>query len=221
MIRTTVFLGLACLTLPCLADEAKEPLKTELPQEVLAGTPPDVLVRLFPELSLPPEELPPLMVPQGTVNLALNKKVTSSDSNPILGKLSHVTDGVKKGAEDAYVELKPGKQWVQIDLGRTANIYAIHLWHYFREARGYRAVIVQVSDDTEFKKNVKTIYNNDTEAQAGMGIGRDRPYIETNHGLRVDAEGVQGRYVRLYSKGNTANLMNHYVEVEVYGKPAS
>jgi len=25
--------------------------------------------------------------------------------------------------------------------------------------------------------------------------------------------------VRLYSNGNTANSMNHYVEVEVFGKP--
>ena len=31
----------------------------------------------------------------------------------------------------------------------------------------------------------------------------------------------QARYVRLYSNGNTANDLNHYVEVEVFGKPAS
>ncbi|MFW6170456.1 MAG: discoidin domain-containing protein, partial [Planctomycetota bacterium] len=220
--RTTLFFwGLVFLAFPCLADQANEALKTELPEEVLAGTPPDVLAMLFPELALPAEELPPLMVPKGTANLALNKKVTSSDPNPILGELGYVTDGVKKGAEDAYVELMPGKQWVQIDLEQTANIHAVYLWHYFREARGYRAVIVQVSDDKEFKENVKTVYNNDTEAEAGMGIGRDRPYIETYRGLRIDAKGVKGRYVRLYSKGNTANSMNHYVEVEVYGKPAS
>jgi hypothetical protein len=27
--------------------------------------------------------------------------------------------------------------------------------------------------------------------------------------------------VRLYSKGNTTNKMNHYIEVEVFGKPAA
>jgi len=32
--------------------------------------------------------------------------------------------------------------------------------------------------------------------------------------------GVKGRYVRLYSNGNTANRLNHYIEVEVWGKPA-
>jgi hypothetical protein len=29
---------------------------------------------------------------------------------------------------------------------------------------------------------------------------------------------VAGRYVRLYSNGNTANTANHYIEVEVWGK---
>jgi len=32
--------------------------------------------------------------------------------------------------------------------------------------------------------------------------------------------GVKGRYVRLYSQGNTSNDMNHYIEVEVFGSPA-
>jgi hypothetical protein len=35
-----------------------------------------------------------------------------------------------------------------------------------------------------------------------------------------DAKGLRGRHVRLYSNGNTANDLNHYIEVEVYGKPA-
>jgi hypothetical protein len=54
-----------------------------------------------------------------------------------------------------------------------------------------------------------------------MGIGKDRPYIETNLGKLIDGKGVSGRYVRVYSRGNTANDLNHYVEVEVFGKPAS
>jgi hypothetical protein len=223
MLRTTFFfLGMICIASLGWADDAEVELKTELPEEVLAGTPPEVLVRLFPEFSLLPEDLKPLMVPEGTTNLALKKKVTSSDENPILGELSYVTDGVKEGSEEAYLEIAPGLQWVQIDLGQTSNIYAIYMWHYFREGRGYRSVIVQVSDDKEFsKEKTKTVYSNDVEAEAKMGIGRDRPYIETYRGLRIDAKGAKARYVRLYSKGNTANSLNHYVEVEVFGKPAS
>jgi hypothetical protein len=34
----------------------------------------------------------------------------------------------------------------------------------------------------------------------------------------VSGKGTKGRYVRLYSNGSTANEMNHYIEVEVYGK---
>ena len=82
-------------------------------------------------------------------------------------------------------------------------------------------MIIQVADDAEFTKNVQTIFNNDTDASSKQGIGKERPYIETNKGRMIDAKGVTGQHVRLYSKGNTANSMNHYVEVEVFGKPAS
>ena len=215
-------LMIICLAPWCLAQEARVPLKTEIPEEILAGTPPEVLGMLFPGLEKPPEGgYPPIMVPGGTANLALKKRVTASDMNPVLGELKYVTDGNKKGMETTYVELGPLRQWVQIDLGKPSRVYAIYVWHFFREARSYRDVVVQVADDAEFTKNVRTVYNNDQDNSCGMGIGKDRAYIETNLGKLIDAKGVTGRYVRLYSSGNTANDLNHYVEVEVFGKPAS
>jgi hypothetical protein len=51
-----------------------------------------------------------------------------------------------------------------------------------------------------------------------MGKGTDNPYVETRFGMLADGKGSKGRYVRLYSNGNTSNEMNHYIEVEVYGK---
>ena len=45
-------------------------------------------------------------------------------------------------------------------------------------------------------------------------------YVETAEGKLVDAKGNRARYVRLYSRGNNANELNHYVEVEVFGRPA-
>ena len=204
------------------AGEAKVPLKTEIPEEALAGTPPDVLAMLFPGLEKPPEgKRPDFLVPPGTRNVSLKKKVTSSDSNPILGSLPYVTDGNKEGAEDCFVELGPLKQWVQIDLERECQIYAVFIWHFFREARSYNDVIVQVADDADFITNVRTVYSNDQDNSSGMGVGKGRPYIDTNQGKLIDAKGVKGRYVRVYSRGNTANDLNHYVEVEVFGKPAS
>ena len=53
-----------------------------------------------------------------------------------------------------------------------------------------------------------------------MGLGKDKNYVETSEGRLVDAKGSQARYLRLYSNGSNANDMNHYIEVEVYGKPA-
>ena len=223
-----------CLASWCVAAEEKVPLETEIPEEVLAGTPPEVLSMLFPGLEKPPEgELPKLMVPKGTVNLALKKRVTSSDANPVLGELKFVTDGNKKGTETSYVELGPMKQWVQIDLEKPSTIYAVHLWHFFREARSYTDVVIQVADDAKFTKNVRTIYSNDQDNSSKTGIGKSRPYIETYLGKRIDAKGkgidakgkgidakgVEAQHVRLYSAGNTANDLNHYVEVEVFGKP--
>jgi hypothetical protein len=223
MLRVVATLLIAiCPALCCLAEEAKVPLKTEIPEEMLIGTPPDVLAMLFPDLEKPPEgKRPDFMVPKGTTNLALKKPVTSSDTRPIIGELEYVTDGKKEGTEDCYVELGPMIQWVQIDLRKPARIHALFLWHYFREARSYRDVIFQVADDAEFTKNVRTVYNNDQDNSAKKGVGKDRAYIETNLGKLIDAKGVTARYVRLYSSGNTANDLNHYVEVEVFGVPAA
>jgi hypothetical protein len=154
------------------------------------------------------------MVPAGTTNIALGKKVTASDSDPVVGTLDLVTDGDKGGDEGSWVELGPGKQWVQIDLAEEADIYAITVWHYHSQARVYHDVVVQISDDPAFATGVTTVYDN-------SAAGADHPYVETNFGKLIDAKGTKGRYVRLYSNGNTTDKLNHYIEVEVFGKPAS
>ena len=112
---------------------------------------------------------PDFLVPAGTVNLAKNKKVTASDNNPVVGTLDLVTDGDKAGDEGSWVELGPGKQWVQIDLAKSANIYAVLIWHFHSQARVYRDVVAQVSDDATFKSGVTTIFNNDFKNELGFG----------------------------------------------------
>jgi len=136
---------------------------------------------------------------------------------PIIGEIEYVTDGEKSGEAGYYVELGPGSQYVQIDLGASYAIHAILVWHFHSQARVYRDVVVHVSDDPDFISEVKTVFNNDHDNSSGLGIGRDKEYIETNEGRLIDTRGISGRYVRLYSSGNTSNDMNHYVEVEVYG----
>jgi hypothetical protein len=161
------------------------------------------------------------MVPAGTVLLSRGKPVTSSDSLPVIGELDFVTDGDKSGVDGSYVELGPGRQWVQIDLGRPDTLQGIVVWHFHSQARVYHDVVVQVSDDPAFKTGVRTLFNNDHDNSSGLGAGSDHAYVETHEGRLIPAEGVRARYVRLYSNGNTTDELNDYCEVEVYGQPGS
>jgi hypothetical protein len=193
-------------------------LKTKLPPPLFVGTPVPINV---PNLEPPLKgKRPDFYVPGGTMNMALRKKVISSDNNPDVGTLDMVTDGDKAADEGSWVELGPGKQWIQIDLGRSAKVYAVLVWHFHSQARVYRDVAVQVSDDPSFKSGVTTVFDNDYHNELGLGAGKDLNYVETYQGKLIDAKGAKGRYVRLYSNGNTANKLNHYIEVEVWGKPA-
>lgn len=194
------------------------PLPLELPKPLFVGTPVPISI---PNLEKPRGgKRPDFLAPAGTVNLAKGKAVTSSDDFPVIGELSFVTDGDKKGTDGTFVELGPNVQWVQIDLGAASRIHAIVFWHFHAQARVYHDVVVQVADDPEFKRGVTTVYNNDHDNSAGLGAGSDPAYVETNEGRLVDAKGVTGRYVRLYSAGSTTDELNHYVEVEVYGQTA-
>jgi hypothetical protein len=196
--------------------EDKVPLKVELPRPLFVGTPRPIKVSNLEPQDAP--EKPPLLVPVGTVLLSRNKPVTASDSLPVIGELTYVTDGEKSGAEGTYVELGPGVQWVQIDLGAKDRLAAIVVWHFHAEARVYHAVVVQVSNDPEFKTGVTTLFNNDDTNADGLGKGTDYAYIETYKGRVIDAKETVARYVRLYSDGNTSDELNHYTEVEVYGR---
>jgi len=153
------------------------------------------------------------------VNVARRKTVVSSDKAPIIGDIPMINDGDRSGEEGSYVELGPGKQHVTIDLGAPHEIYAVLFWHFHNMPRVYLDVVVQIADDAGFTKNVRTVFNNDHDNTSGLGAGRDMNYVETSEGRLVDAKGGIARFVRLYSNGNNANNLNHYVEIEVFGRP--
>ncbi len=193
------------------------PIDIELPKPMFVGTPQPARV---PNLEKPLGKLrPPFLAPPGTKNVALGKPITASDEEPIIGEIEMITDSDKEAADGSYVELGPFLQHVTIDLEAQYEIYAIVVWHYHKQARVYFDVVVQIADDPDFISNVKAVFNNDIDNPAGLGVGKDMHYVETNEGRLIDTKGVQGRYVRLYSNGNNANDLNHYIEVEVYGKP--
>jgi hypothetical protein len=205
-------------SIPGDSSQEKEVLKLELPKPMFVGTPRNIRSANLERIT--GKKRGPFYVPIGTKLLSLDKPVTGSDTEPVIGELEFVTDGEKSGEEGYNVELGPMLQWVQIDLEASFSLHAVLIWHYHSQARVYRDVIVQISADPDFITDVKTIFNNDHDNSAGLGIGKDKEYIETSDGRLIDPRGIKARYIRLYSKGNTSNAMNHYVEVEVYGTPA-
>jgi len=196
------------------APAGQEELKLKLPKPMFVGTPTNIRSPNLEKVS--GKSRGPFYVPKGTVLLSLKKPVTSSDSAPVIGELDMITDGEKGGGDGYFVELGPTPQWVQIDLGASRALAAILVWHYHSQARVYHDVVVKVSDDPTFKTGT-TVFNNDHDNSAKLGAGPDKEYIEVAEGRLVDPKGAKGRYVRLYSNGNTTNDLNHYVEVEVYG----
>jgi hypothetical protein len=201
-------------------------LEVELPEAQFDGTPKD----LPPGLNLDPKRVKrvenqsksrkPIQVPKDVKLVSRDKPVTMSAEWSIMGEPALITDGDKAAAPGSFLELGPGKKWVQIDLKKPYKIHAIVVWHFHQQARVYRDVVVQVSSDKDFKKNVTTVFNNDSDNSLGLGAGEDYEYLENNEGRLIKVDGVKGRYVRLYSKGNTSNRQNHYTEVEVFGTKA-
>jgi hypothetical protein len=214
----TLLLGLTLAPLGAQPDPTKEELKLKLPKPMFIGTPTNLRSANLETITGKPRG--PFYVPKGTVLVSAKKKVTSSDMLPVIGELDMINDGDKSGGDGYFVELGPGPQWVQIDLGAPYALHAILAWHYHSQARVYRDVIVQVSNDATFKTGVTTVYNNDHDNSSKLSAGKDKEYIEVAEGRLIDPKGATGRYVRLYSNGNTTNDLSHYVEVEVYGTPA-
>ena len=192
------------------------PLGIKLPKPMFVGTEKPIRVSNLKKFST--EDRPPFLAPTGITNVSLGKSVSSSDEEPIIGELEMITDGDKEAADGSYVELGPSLQHITIDLEGMYEIFAVAVWHYHQQPQVYFDVVVQVADDSDFITNVRTLFNNDTNNSTGLGAGTDMNYIETNKGELIDAKGVRARHVRLYSNGNNNNDLNHYIEVEVYGK---
>lgn len=201
-----------------LGNDAKEVLRLSLPAPTLKGTPEDL--PLGPNIDpLSDKPRPPFMVTKGVQNVALGKPVTSS-VKPFSGELNQITDGKKEAFDYDAVEMRRGTQWIQVDLGEVYEIHAIVMWHDHRYIQVMHDVILQVSNDPEFQKDVITVFNNDVDNSSGLGVGTDREYFETHEGKIVEVKGVKGRYVRGYTRGGTLSALNCWQEIEIYALPA-
>jgi len=148
-------------------------------------------------------------------NLAAGKTVTAS-STAWTG-LTAATNSVINSSGYADSFTATGLQWVQADLGASYDVSFIQLWHYFGDARTYHDIIVQVSNDPTFATGVTTVYSNDANNSAGLGIvGLDSEYAESIAGLSIQFAAANARYVRCYSNGNTVNTLSHVSEIQVF-----
>jgi hypothetical protein len=230
---TTGTTGTGIHTVVRVAAADLEQMKLELPYPAFEGTPKKDKTKLNIDPNRRGKKRKPYVVPKGLTNIALKHKVASSD-NPFIGSLDMVTDGDKDPLEGAFVELTSEKQWVQVDLGVAHDLFAVVFWHRHDTVLVYRDVVVQISDDPKFKKNVVTIFNNDDDDSSGFGAGANYEYYESDEGeliaktSGIDAKGRsivtesigRARYIRFYSNGNIENEYNHYTEIEVFARPA-
>ncbi len=219
--------SILCIATVCLfgsmnlliADDDLEEIKIKIPSAMFIGRGPQVLQPNL-ETPDPSKVIKSFLAPKGTVNVAQGKKVTSSDTAPVLGELALITDSDGDGSDGSYVELTSGSQWIQIDLEAPHVIQKVALWHYHKMAKAYIDVVIQASNDTTFKTSV-TLFNNDHDNSSGLGYGKDPAYIETNHGRVIDGKSTLARYVRFWSNGNNDDALNHYCEAQVFAVPAS
>jgi len=193
------------------------PIDIKLPKPMFVGTPQNMQVKNLEKPLGKPR--PAFLAPAGTKNVALGKSVTSTDDEPVIGEIELITDGDKDAGDGSFVELGPFTQHVTVDLEKEHNIYAVVVWHFHKQPRVYFDMIIQSSNDPDFIEGVNTHYNNDDDNSSGQGVGKDMHYVETAEGKLIDMKGIKARYVRFYSNGNTNNDLNHYIEIEVYGKP--
>jgi hypothetical protein len=199
------------------AADDQAPLDIKLPIPAFMGTPTDI--PMTDHIEKPSDKpRPPFLAPKGTKLISVNKPVTSSDKNPINGSPELVTDGNKEAGDSNVLELHRKLQWVQIDMESDHTLAAMVVWHAHDTPQVVHDVIVQLAEDTDFTKNVRTLYNNDYDNSAGLGVGKDKEYFENYEGRLIDAKGDKARYIRLYSQGSTYTALNRYTEVEVYGQ---
>jgi len=198
----------------------KVAVKFELPPPHSSGTPKEVKSdNLEPDPGAG-KLRPPIMVPEGFDRKLTteNTKVTTSEE-AVTGENEYVVDGDKTLDATCMLQLPPGVQWVQLDLGAEKTVSAVCVWHDQGDDRVYKDVVVQLSTDEKFSKEATTtIFNNDHDNSSKLGKGSDKEYRERRDGRPIDAKMTKARYVRCYSAGSTSEPVNNYIEIEVFGK---
>lgn len=135
-------------------------------------------------------------------NVALNKTVTSVGGVPEANPITYVTNGDITSAN--YYGMVDSLSYVQIDLGTLYGINQITVWHYYLDSRIYNSTKTQVSANGV---DWITIFDS---AVSGT-------YTETASGKISTITPIAVRYIRDYTNGSSANISNHWVEIQAQG----
>lgn len=173
-------------------------------------------------------------VKEDRVNLAKDKTVTSSQKPD---DIENLTDGLlfdMAGTDTPFTARVSGNELnLKFDLGEVYDIDAISFTMFSRaygtddkeanKFRAYRDIVIEVSNDEEFKTGVKTVYNSDKDNTLELGSGNDEMHYSTDLGYDIVLDTpVTGRYVRITSgafdnfigdKESSVNIN----ELEVFG----
>lgn len=216
--KKVMIFGLVATCAAVLTAE-KVAIRFELPPPHSSGTPKEIKSdNLEPDRG-PGKLRPPIMVEaEYTKKLTTEETPVTVSEEAVTGDNEYVVDGDKTPDATSMLQLPGGLQWVQLDLGAERVISAVCVWHDQGDERVYKDMVVQISNDATFAKDVTTIFNNDHDNSAKLGKGTDKEYRERNDGRPIDAKLTKGRYVRCYSNGSTSEPVNNYIEIEVFGK---
>ena len=132
----------------------------------------------------------------------------------LAGQGTRVTDGLIASEASNVAELTGTS--ATLDLGGQYYIGGLSVWRNFSDGRTYNNVVFEIAQVSDFS-NSTIVFNNDAANFHGLGVGADAQYAETSAGKLVKFAPVPGRYIRIWSNGNTVNAGNHLTEIEVYG----
>jgi hypothetical protein len=204
---------------PTPVPEGMDRYALQIPEPGYTSSPLPVLA--VPNFELSPGRQESFDAPPGLGNIARSATVSSSDGCPLSGFLDRVNDGLNSpDFAEHGLELSAGQQWICLDLHQPTELHAVVVWHRYDMPAAYEDVLVEASDSPTFEPARTTIlYNNDADNSLGRGVGRDPVYLETNLGRIIRANATRARYVRLWSNGRFMDGINHYTEVEIWGRP--
>lgn len=149
------------------------------------------------------------------VNYAKNKVITS---NGTLSNPRYATDGVSNNQQQ-LTSIGTGLKYMTIDLGKQISLGQIKIVRNISGPRTYKDLIVQSSKTADFSSGVTTVFNNDKDNSAGLGIGLDAEYVEVAEGRTISCTTSDVRYIRVYSNGSNVDADNQFAEVEALGYP--